>query len=186
MKQHSVRDARHVDGRPATRRVQGAAQTPLQALAEASPPARRAAALQRMADGASPLQLGKKKGQKTTKDYVDDYEDTLELEAEVEADVTEELWSDEVQVIDYAFDKLRKSGYANWSGTQSPATSDYCRFIWHFDHDVTVGLNVHYTPGGKIAGNMYIAGISGFSLQTPAAMVNAAPPARPRTTMSWK
>lgn len=170
-----------------------AGQHALQVLADTSLQSRQIASLQRLADGRTagggghaellaPVQFGKK----STADALDDYAEVQQDEDDAYDDVADELWSDQDEVIQYALRKLDDCRYANWHDTDA-SQGDYCRFIWYFDYGVKVGLNVHYPVGAaKAAGNMYIEGVAGFQLPTPAAMVANAPAARPTTTKTWR
>mgnify|MGYP006278548477 FL=1 len=148
-------------------------------------PVAQLAALQALADSrAAVLQRGNGK-KKTTADYLDDYDRYESDEEGGYEDATDELWRDEAAVWDFARRTLAQASYANWDETDSDS-GDYCRFIFYLPHEIRVGVNVHYTVGGKVAGNMYIEGIGGWTEPTPLAMVAAAPNARPATTETWR
>ncbi len=128
--------------------------------------------------GEAPAQL-----KKTTKDYLEDAQEQEDDEQGALQDVEDEIWESDDSVIDYAETQLSLAGYTGWTGTDSDH-GDYTRFIWEFNHGVIVGANVHYTAGGKVAGNWYIKGVGG-SAPTFAQVVTNAPAVRPATTMPW-
>lgn len=136
-----------------------------------------------MKSSAQVAQLEKKN---KDKQIWDDYETEMQDDQDAEQDVEDELWSDESDVIEFAFKQLQKYNYTGWDDTDS-SQGDYCRFIWYFKYNVKVGVNVHYPAGGgKAAGNMYIEGIQGWQNRTPQAMVDNAPANRPPTTATWR
>lgn len=124
------------------------------------------------------------KYKKTLDDYKSEYYEYLDDEYWAEEYLEDEYYSIE-DIWSYAVGELGKKGYRNWNATDS-SQGDYCRFIWFLGSGVTVGVNVHYTQGGKVAGNMYIKGIFGDSRPTPQLMVTRAPSNRPGTTRRWR
>ena len=161
--------------------ARGAHPGPLARLVPASPAVTQLAALQALAsDGALQRQKGK-----NTADYLDEYEDYKSDERYADESARDALWEDEDDVIDYALSRLNDRGYGAWDETDSDS-GNYCRFIFYLGNDVRLAANVHYTAGGKIHGHMYIEGIRGWEVDTPPAMVAAAPDVRPATTETWR
>lgn len=136
-----------------------------------------------MQSSAQVAQLEKKN---KNKQLWDDYESEMQDDQDAEQDVEDELWSDDSDVIKFAFKELQKYNYTGWDDTDS-SQGNYCRFIWYLRYNVKVGVNVHYPAGGgKAAGHMYIEGIQGWQNQTPQVMVDNAPANRPPTTARWR
>ncbi len=96
----------------------------------------------------------------------------------------EELWKDLSKVASYGFSEIENRKYEKWNDTDS-SSGDECCFIWYLDYGVTVGVEVKYTKGGKVPGDIYIKDVDGVTIKTPTIMIDNAPNIKPETSKRW-